>query len=69
MKNKFIDFIKEQLNIDLINDKDNIFNKKRNILYCEVKKQDESKLLIFLKKQNIQYENHIGGNYWIWVNI
>ena len=38
MKDKFIKYIKEQLNIELKNDRNNIFNNKRKILYCEIKK-------------------------------
>ena len=67
MKDKFIKFIKEQLNIELKNDKNNLFNKKQKILYCEIKKEDKNKLLSFLEKHTFQYEHHIGYCYWIWV--
>ena len=67
MKNKFIKYIKNQLNIDLTNDKSEPLNNKIKILYTEIKKEDINKLLSFLQKNNFRYEHHIGYCYWIWV--
>ena len=67
MKYKFIKYIKEQLNIELKNDRNNIFNNKRKILYCEIKKEEKNNFLSFLEKHNFKYEHHIGYNYWVWV--
>lgn len=67
MKDRFIKYIKHQLNIDLVNDKNEPLNNKRKILYTEVKQKDNYTLVSFLTKNGIRYEQHIGYKYWIWV--
>ena len=39
-KEKFIQAIKQQLNVELENDKDCIFNQKRNVLYTRVTQRE-----------------------------
>ena len=66
-KEKFINTIKRQLNIDLENNKENEFNKKRNILYTKISRENKLKVLNYLDKHNIQHNEHIKDYYWIWV--
>ena len=67
-KEKFINRIKSQLNIVLENDKTNLLNKNRNILYTQINVANQNSLLAYLLKNNIRCEQHINNNYWIWLN-
>lgn len=64
-KQKLINFIQKQLNITLENDKGNILNKKRNLLYTKIENIYKNVTLDFLLKNNINFEEHLGGYYWI----
>ena len=61
-KEQFIETIKHQFNIELENDKDNIFNQKRNVLYTKV---TERQVLNYCIKHDIGYCEHLNGYYWI----
>lgn len=66
-KEKFIEEIKHQLNIDLPNDKAEVFNQKRNVLYTKVEKKHKNILFDYLVKQNLVFEKHLNDYYWIWL--
>ena len=69
IKNKadLIQFIKEQINVELANDKENCFNKKRNVLYTQIPKTKKGLVLSLLNKYNHRVEEHIDNYYWIYV--
>lgn len=64
-KEQFIQTIKQQFNIELKNDKDDMFNQKRNVLYTNIEKQSERVLLNYLIKNDYTYNEHLNGYYWI----
>lgn len=66
-KEQFIQTIKHQFNIELENDKDDIFNQKRNILYTKIEKRNERVVLNYLIKNNYIYNQHLNGYYWIYL--
>lgn len=66
-KDLFVSKIEHQLNILLINDKQDSLNSKRNCLYTKVKKEDKLSLLSYLKKNNFYFEAHINDFYWIYL--
>ena len=57
-KEQFIQTIKQQFNIELENDKDNIFNQKRNVLYTKLPKHDRD-VINYLVKNNIIFNTHL----------
>lgn len=67
-KEKFINTIKTQFNIVLENDKANLLNKNRNILYTQINATNKNSLLSYLEKNNIRFEQHLNNNFWIWLN-
>lgn len=69
IKNKvdLIQFIKEQINVELINDKENCFNNKRNVLYTQIPKAKERLVLSLLSKYKHRVEEHLDNYYWIYV--
>ena len=66
-KEKLIQIIKQQLNVELENDKDNIFNQKRNFLYTKIEKQNKRSVLNYLEKHNVLYNQHLKDYYWIYL--
>ena len=66
-KQELVDFIHHQLNIQLVNDKMDRLNKKRNILYTQLPSTGMLPLLSLLHKYNIRHESHRDNYYWIWV--
>jgi hypothetical protein len=66
-KEKFIETIKNQLNVELENDKDCIWNKKRNILYTRITRENKLDVINYLVKHNIVFNEHIKDYYWIYV--
>lgn len=66
-KEKFIRLIKEQTNVCLDNDKDNIFNKKINVLYTKIERYKQREVLGYLIRHNIIYNEHIKDYYWIYL--
>ena len=64
-KEQLISEIKHQLNVELDNDKDNMFNQKRNLLYIKISKQNKRQVLNYLDKHNIQHNEHLNDYYWI----
>lgn len=66
-KDVFIETIKQQFNIELENDKENIFNKKRNILYTKLPIHNDRYILNYLVRNNIVYNTHLNGYVWIYL--
>ena len=66
-KEQLINTIKQQLNVELKNDKEDMFNQNRNILYTEISRNDKLVVLRYLIKNNIVYCEHINNKYWIYV--
>ncbi len=69
MKNKqeLIDYVAHQLNITLENNKNDILNDRRKILYTTITKANENAVLSLLNKKGIRYENHIKDYYFIYI--
>ena len=68
-KNKIelIDFVKNQLNIELENG-NHKFNKKRNVLYTKIGSHRHSNALLSLLTQHkIRYETHLNDYGWIFI--
>lgn len=66
-KEKFIEIIKHQLNIELENDKDNMFNKNRNLLYTKIERKNKISMFKYLVEHNICYNSHLKDYYWIYL--
>ena len=66
-KEQLINIIKQQLNVELKNDKEDMFNQNRNILYTDISRNDKLVVLGYLIKNNIAYCEHINNKYWIYV--
>lgn len=64
-KEEFIAYIEDQTNVKLENP-NNSFNDKRNVLYTEISQSARPSVLGLLEKQNIRYEQHLGNKYWIY---
>ena len=64
-KNDFIDWVEQQTNVRLKNEKSSL-KAKRNILYTSIAKAKQLIVLGLFKKNGINYEAHLGGYYWIY---
>ncbi|MFC0903814.1 hypothetical protein ACFHWD_03800 [Clostridium sp. MT-14] len=64
-KNELIDFIRKQTNISLKNNKNDINNNKRNLLYTKIDINNKYSILSLLEEYNIKYETHLNDFYWI----
>ena len=60
-KEQLINTIKQQLNVELKNDKEDMFNQNRNILYTEISRNDKLLVLGYLIKNNIAYCELVRG--------
>ena len=69
IKNKvdFVQFIKEQINIEITNDATDKFNNKRNILYTRFPDMKERLVLSLLAKYNVKVAQHLNNYYWIYI--
>jgi hypothetical protein len=71
IKNKqdIVDFVKHQLNIELVNDPNDRLNQKRNILYTYIPNPylNTNSVLYLLYTEGLRYEQHMKNYYWIWV--
>ncbi len=69
MKNKqeLIDYVAHQLNITLENNKNDILNDRRKILYTTITKANKNAVLSLLNKKGIRHENHINNYYFIYI--
>lgn len=69
-KEKFIKKMKDLYEINLPYNKDDSFNRKRNIIYTEIPQYQETYALssIVNSKEVKKVEQHIGNKYWIFLN-
>ena len=71
-KQEFIDFVKNQINIDLTPDPNDKYISAKNdithVLYTKIPKHQEIKLLSFLNLMGRRYEEHLDDYYWIWIS-
>lgn len=65
-KEKLINFIKTQINVELENNINDRLNQKRNILYTKISKNCQCQVLSLLNKYNIRCEEHHKDYFWIW---
>ena len=65
-KNDFVEFVFQQINVKLENDKTDTFNKKRNVLYTKVEKKDRLGVLGLMNKNNVRFEERMNGYYWVY---
>lgn len=66
-KQELINYIAHQLNITLENNKYDILNNKRKILYTTISKTNKNAVLNLLNKKGIRYEKHINNYYFIYI--
>lgn len=66
-KKEFVQFINEQINVQISNDTNDILNGKRNILHTEIDRVNKNKFLSLLNKFGIRYESHIDNYYFIYI--
>jgi Rps23 Pro-64 3,4-dihydroxylase Tpa1-like proline 4-hydroxylase len=64
-KEEFVQFIKNQIGVDLQNDENYLLNKKRDYLYTEIPSNRKTMIMSYLNKIGINPESHIKDNYWI----
>ena len=64
-KAELVEFIKTQTNAELKIDE--MFNKKRNVLYTEINRQNKNSVLGLLNKYGIRYETHMNDNYFVFL--
>lgn len=67
-KQELIRYVKQQLDIDLI-ELNPIFGKTNDTIYLEIKRDDRFNLLSLLDKKGIRHEEHLNGKYWIYVEV
>ena len=67
-KEEFVEFIKNQININLSNDKKDRLNQKKNYLYTEIPSDKKTMIMSYFNRLGITPEKHIGDNYWIPLN-
>ncbi len=69
-KEKFIKKMKDLYEINLPYNKEDSFNRKRNIIYTEIPQYQETYALssIVNSKEVKKIEQHIGNKYWIFLN-
>ena len=63
-KKELVEFVKKQTNVTLSNRKDD-FNRKRRVLYTEIKNRDKFAVMPLLKRYGARSESHIKDYYWI----
>lgn len=64
-KDSLIEFIKQQTNVELKNDKSDSMNSKRNVLYTQISRDNKNTVLSLLNKKGIRADNHIKDYYFI----
>lgn len=67
-KKELVDFIKNQINVELVNDPTNRLNQKRKILYTEIDKYKETLIFSTLHQFGLKAEHHMKQSYWIRFN-
>lgn len=65
-KQDFVDYVEHRHNLKLNNDKGDILNRKRDVLYTNIPKEKKNTVLNDFKENGIRYEEHLNGNYWIY---
>ncbi|MBC2576558.1 hypothetical protein [Peptostreptococcus canis] len=66
-KQELVDFVKNQVNIELENDKENFLNKKRKILYTKISDEDAYLVIPLFKKYGIAHERHYRERWFVYV--
>lgn len=66
-KSNLVDFVKQQTKVELNNDKSDIFNKKRKVLYTQISRKDYNNVASLLLKNGFRLESHVNDNYWIYL--
>ena len=66
-KAELIQFVKNQTNIELSNDKKDILNNKRNYLHTKIDNKCKIAVLSLLNKYNIHYESHLSDYYLVFI--
>ena len=69
MKNKqeLIDYVAHQVGIRLENNKGDILNDRKKVLYTTITKANKNAVLSLLNKKGIWYENHVKDYYFIYI--
>lgn len=64
-KSDFIQFVKHQTGVELINDKTDFLNAHRKTLYTQIKRDDYLPVKSFLVARGFRVESHIKDRYFI----
>ena len=65
-KSDLIEFVKNQLGIELKNE-DCLFNGYSRLLYTEIPKEHQNAVFSLLEQHEIRYETHYSGMCWIFL--
>ena len=64
-KKELVAFVKAQTNVELANEKGPL-NRRRKVLYTEIKRKDRNAVLTTLRRKGLAYEHHLGDAFFIW---
>lgn len=65
-KQDFVDYVEHRHGLKLDNDKDDVLNKKRDVLYSNIPREKQHEVLNDFNKHGIRYESHMKDNYFIY---
>ena len=66
-KQELIDFVREQFGVVLENDETHPLNQHPDLLYTVIPKNQRNSILSFFHKKKIETNEHLNGNYWIYL--
>ena len=66
-KTELINFVKHQVGVELLNDPNEMFNRKRNVLYTQITRNNYYNVASLLIKKGLRLEKHVGDYYWIFL--
>jgi len=66
-KADFVQFIKEQINIEITNDETDSLNGKKNVIYTKIPDMKERLVLSLLAEYNVKIVEHRNNYYWMYI--
>ena len=66
-KTELINFVKHQVGVELLNDPNEMFNRKRNLLYTQITRKNYYNVASLLIKKGLRFEKHVDDYYWIYL--
>lgn len=67
-KQELIQFIKNQVNVELSNNNSDMLNKNKKVLHTQISRDNKYPVLSLLSRYGIRCESHIKDNYFIYVS-